>query len=88
MRTYTTMTLALAALLAASANLYASGTPSRVDELQAAKQQLARQAAQTKGGPQQLLLMRKLGVSDVIDRLERGERVDPSTIDHLLEESR
>ena len=83
----TTITLAALALLAAGANVHASDTKSSaVDELRAAKERLQQQASQTKGGPQQLLLMKRQSVSSLIDRLERGESVDPRDIDRLLEE--
>ena len=83
----TTIALAALALLPAGTNGHASDTrPSTADDLHAAKEHLQRQASQTKGGPQQLLLMKRQGVSSLIDRLERGESVDPRDIDRLLEE--
>ena len=83
----TTVTLAALALLAAGANVLASDTrPSGVDDLRVAQERLQRQASQTKGGPQQLLLMKRQSVSSLIDRLERGESVDPREVDRLLEE--
>lgn len=81
-----TVALAALALLAASANVHALDTTSSLNELRAEKERAARQAAQTKGGPQHLLLMKKQRISGLIDRLERGGSVDPREIDRLLEE--
>ena len=79
--------LAALALLAAGANVRASGaTSSSVDQLRAAKERAQWQAGQTKGAPQHLLLMKRQSISSLIDRLERGESVDPKEIDRLLEE--
>jgi hypothetical protein len=79
--------LAMLAVLAAGANVPAFATPSSaVDELRAEEDHAARQAAQTKGAPQHLLLMKKQRISSLIDRLQRGESVDPREIDRLLEE--
>ena len=81
------ITLAALALLAAGANVHAfDRTSSPVDELRAAKERARWQASQTKGGPQHLLLMKRQSISTLIDRLERGESVDPKEIDRLLEE--
>ncbi len=76
------------ALLATGTYLHASETTSAsVDELRAAKDRAGLQASQTKGGPQHLLLMKKQRISGLIDRLERGDAVDPREIDRLLEET-
>ena len=74
------------ALLVAGATVPSFGaTSTPVDELRAASQRVQLQAAQTKGAPQQLLLMKKLRISGLLDRLERGQSVDPKEIDQLLE---
>jgi len=87
MRSLTTAVAGLA-LLAPGAYLHAFETKrSSVDELRAAKERAGMQASQTKGGPQHLLLMKKRRISGSIDRLERGDAVDPSEIDRLLEET-
>jgi hypothetical protein len=76
------------ALVSAGANAHASkAASSTVGELRAAKEHAELQAGQTKGGPQHLLLMKSQRISNFIDRLERGESVDPKEIDRLLEES-
>lgn len=41
-------------------------------------------ARNTKGGPQQELLLRRERIRSVIERLQRGEQVDPREIDPLL----
>ena len=79
--------LAALAVVVGGVNVHASGTGSpAVDDLRAAKERIQQQASQTKGGPQQLLLMKRQSVSSLIERLERGESVDPAEIDRLLEE--
>lgn len=82
-----TITLAALALLAAGANVHAFDTSaSLVDQLRAAKERAQWQAGQTKGLPQHLLLMKRQRISSLIDRLERGESVDPKEMDRLLGE--
>ena len=86
MRSSTT-TLAALALLAAGATVHAlDTTASSADGLRAAKERAQWQASQTKGGAQHLLLMKRQRISSLINRLERGEPVDPTEIDRLLEE--
>jgi len=80
--------LAALAIASASAEVHASNTTSSpAGELRAAKERAQLQAGQTKGGPQHLLLMKSQRISNFIDRLERGESVDPKEIDRLLEET-
>ena len=82
-----TIALAALALLAAGATVHAlDTTASSVDGLRAAKERAQWQASQTKGGPQHLLLMKRQRISSLINRLERGESVDPAEIDRLLDE--
>ena len=82
-----TIALAALALLAAGATVHAlDTTTSSIDALRAAKKRTRWQAGQTKGGPQHLLLMKRQRISSLIDRLERGESVDPREIDRLLED--
>ena len=82
-----TITLAALALLAAGATVHAlDTTTSSIDALRAAKERTQWQAGQTKGGPQHLLLMKRQRISSLIDRIERGESVDPREIDRLLED--
>lgn len=81
-----TIAVAALAIVVAGANVHASGaTSSSVDQLRAAKEHAQWQAGQTKGAPQHLLLMKRRRISSLIDRLERGESVDPKEIDRLLE---
>ncbi len=57
------------AVLALVGQLHAAGRPaSRVEDLQVAKERVARSASQTKGGPQHLLLQEQRKLSDLIDR--------------------
>jgi hypothetical protein len=82
-----TITIGALALLAAGATVHAlETTGSSVESLRAAKERAQFQANQTKGGPQHLLLMKRQRISSLIDRLERGQSVDPREIDQLLEE--
>ena len=87
MRSSTSVLIALA-VLSAGATLHASqATSSRVPDLRAAKERAKSEARQTKGGPQHLLLMKRERITSLIDRLGRGEAVDPREIDRLLEET-
>jgi hypothetical protein len=81
-----TMAVTALAVLAAGVNVHASDTSSsRTNELRRANERAQWQASQTKGGPQQLLVMKRQRVSSLVDRLERGEAVDPREIGRLLE---
>lgn len=57
----------------------------RVGELQATSDKLARSAGQTKGGAQQRLLLEREHVNGLIDSLEKGQHVDPAEIDRALQ---
>ena len=89
MRTSTVMlTLLTGALLAAPA-LAASVLvlkPPLVDGLERQADRLEARARETKGGPQHELLMRRAHLQELVDRLDRGEPVDPGEIDRLLNE--
>lgn len=45
---------------------------------------LTEAARNTKGGPQQELLLRRERIRTLIERLQKGEQVDPREIDPLL----
>ena len=74
------------AALALAGQLHAAGrAASRVDDLRAAKDKVARAASQTKGGPQHSLLQEQRKLSGLIDDLEHGRPVDPQDIDRALQ---
>ena len=60
---------------------------SQATDLRDAKERVARAASQTKGSPQHLYLQQKQRLSELIDDLERGRRVDPDAIDRALQEA-
>jgi hypothetical protein len=83
-----TSTFVTFALLATTTASYASDRAvPRADELRAAKERLARAARQTKGGSQQSLLLEQRRLSDLIERLGRGERVESGEVDRLLQDA-
>ena len=65
-----------------------AGTPrdqqALIGTLEQHSKRLADAARNTKGGPQQELLLRRSRLRSLIDRLQKGEQVDPSEIDPLL----
>jgi hypothetical protein len=76
------------AALALATPLYAAPagrSVSRVDDLRAAQERVARAASSTKGGPQQRLLLEQQKLSGMIDDLEQGRSVDPQEIDRALQ---
>jgi len=75
----------LAALALAGQLQAAERGVSRVDDLRAAKERVARAAHETKGAPQQRLLQEQQKLSGLIDDLERGRHVDPQEIDRALQ---
>ncbi len=78
--------LVAVALLAASSVLNAAEPErSRVDQLQAAKDNVARAANETKGGPRHLLLQEERRLDQLIDDLEHGRAVDAVDIDRALQ---
>ena len=77
--------ITLAALALAGPLQAADGAASRVDELRAAQERVARAASSTKGGPQHRLLQEQRKLSDLIDDLEHGRQVDPAEIDRAIQ---
>ena len=78
---------ALAVGLGASA--LAAETSSRdqqalIPALNQQSKRLTEAARNTKGGPQQELLLRRERIRSIIERLQKGEQVDPREIDPLL----
>lgn len=65
-----------------------AGTPrdqqALITTLEQQSNRLAEAARNTKGGPQQELLLRRARLRTLIDRLQKGEEVDPHEIDPLL----
>lgn len=80
-----TVVVTVAALALAGQLQAADRGMSRVDDLRAAKERVARAAHETKGGPQHRLLQEEQKLSGLIDDLERGRPVDPQEIDRALQ---
>jgi hypothetical protein len=74
----------LLALAASTALAVAPPSSPRKAALATADARLGQLAGQTKGGPQQLLLMQQQKVRQLIDDLDAGKPVDPSEIDRAL----
>jgi hypothetical protein len=74
-----------AALALAGQLRAADRSPSRVEDLRAAKDRVARAANQTKGGAQHVLLQEQQRLNRLIDDLEHGRPVDPADVDRALQ---
>lgn len=79
--------------IAVSASLVLAGTgqvfggqasSSRLSELKTAERQVARSAAEVKGGARQQLEMEQQRLDRLIDDLENGRTVDPAEVDRAL----
>jgi hypothetical protein len=75
----------LLALAASTALAVAPPSSPRKDALATADARLGELAGQTKGAPQQLLLMQQQKIRQLIEDLDAGKHVDPSEIDRVLE---
>jgi len=88
MKPMTTILLTAVALCAtielAGAESRARQTQARITTLEQRAQQLSEAARNTKGGPQQELILRRARLRSMIERLQNGEHVDPQEIDSLL----
>ncbi len=81
-------TLLTLAAVAVAAPLWAGeASNERVNQLDAAKQDLARASDRTTGAYRQELVLEKLQVQDLIDDLQAGKHVDPAAIDRALEQA-
>ena len=82
------MTAALALSVGVGVAASWAGTTGDQDALVATLEQqskrLAEAARNTKGAPQGELLLRRARIRSLIDRLQKGEQVDPHEIDPLL----
>jgi hypothetical protein len=87
MKTFAT-TILMLALAAALPALAAGPQTGRADALRTAQEQLARQARETKGAPQQRALLERARIQRMLDDLEAGRAVDPAQIDRALEQTR
>jgi hypothetical protein len=85
MNTLTAGSLTILALTLAAPLVAAEAPRSRVGDLEAAQQKVARAADRTKGGPRQLLLQERQRLGRLIDDLEAGRSVDPAEIDQALQ---
>ena len=80
--------LVTVATLAFAGQLHAAErATSQMSDLRDARDRVARAAGQTKGSPQHLYLQQEQRLSDLIDDLEQGRRVDPAAIDRALQQA-
>ena len=79
--------MAIAALMALSATTTLAAPPAadRRGDALAAETRVERFASETKGGPQQRLLLAKQKIRRLIDDLDAGKSVDPSDFDQALQ---
>jgi hypothetical protein len=79
--------MAIAALIALSATTILGAPPAadRRGDALAAETRVERLASETKGGPQQRLLLAKEKIRRLIDDLDAGKSVDPSDFDQALQ---
>jgi len=88
MKQYKTGSLALVLALTASM-AFAVAPPSRArrEALARADARVGQLAGQTKGGPQQRLLLQRQKIRQLIEDLDAGKSVDPSEIDRALQDA-
>jgi len=79
--------MAIAALMALSVSTTLAAAPAadRRGDALAAETRVDRCASETKGGPQQRLLLAKQKIRRLIDDLDAGKSVDPSDFDQALQ---
>ena len=79
--------MAIAALMALSTTttLAAPSAADRREDALAAETRVEQFASETKGGPQQRLLLAKQRIRRLIDDLDAGKSVDPSDFDQTLQ---
>lgn len=77
-----TLSLMIAASAAQAAN---DAAASRSAELRTKEQQVARSAAETKGGARQHFERQQQQIDHLINELEGGRAVDPREIDRILD---
>ena len=79
--------MAIAALMALSVTTTLAAAPAaeRRGDALAAATRVERCASETKGGPQQRLLLAKQKIRRLIDDLDAGKSVDPSDFDLALQ---
>ena len=82
-----TTALGALALLAGASTMAATPAGQTIAGLEDRADQLQARALATKGYPQHRLLMRRLRLEELIDRLNAGERVDPDEVDALLNQT-
>ena len=80
--------IALMLTLAASTALAVAPPAGRHrDALAQAEARVGQLAGQTKGGPQQRLLLQRENIRRLIEDIDAGKRVDPSEIDRALQDA-
>jgi len=87
MKRYTTTALTLFALAAATPLLAVAPPGPRVSDLERAQARLGQLAGQTKGGPQQRLLLQKQTIHRLLEDIDAGRSVDPQDIDRALNDA-
>jgi hypothetical protein len=81
----TALTMLIA--FATAASLFAAPQTGNTQALEDAQANLGRLAAQTKGGPQHLLLQEQQRIQGLIDDIQSGRTVDPTAIDRALNDA-
>lgn len=89
MRTLRTGVLTMTAVVAVTRLWAADVSQSRDPQaltraMEKRAKQLTEAARSTKGGPQQELLLKRAQLKSLLERLEKGEQVDPAEVDRLL----
>ena len=87
MKQYKTGIALVLALIASTALAVAPPSGPRREELARADARVGQLAGQTKGGPQQRLLLQRQKIRQLIQDLDAGRSVDPSEIDRALKDA-
>jgi len=87
MKQYKTGIALVLALTASTALAVAPPSGPRREALARADARVGQLAGQTKGGPQQRLLLQRQKIRQLIEDLDAGRSVDPSEIDRALQDA-
>jgi hypothetical protein len=87
MKQYKTGIALVLALTASTALAVAPPSGPRREALARADARVGQLAGQTKGGPQQRLLLQRQKIRQLIEDLDAGRSVDPSELDRALQDA-
>ncbi len=87
MKLYKSTIATLLALTASTALAVAPGSGASREALSRADARVGQLAGQTKGGPQQRLLLQRQKIRQLIEDLKAGRNVDPAEIDRALQDA-